>query len=109
MTDPALQPMVDRLRAAGDDEAADALVMLDAETAEIPAPIVAPVAAVPVEVTAPATHHTRLEAALQAIPRPVTAEAVLSAARGILPRPQAQQFEKWAQSCMGELLGRLNG
>ncbi len=108
MTDPALQPIVERLRVAGDDEAADALVMLDVEAAEAPVPVVAPVQAVPVEVTAPATHHTRLEAALQDIPRPVTAEAALSIARGVLPRQQFGQFEKWMAANGPMLLARLN-
>ncbi len=107
MTDPALQPIVERLRVAGDDEAADALVLLDAEAvmAPEPVPVVPPV---PVEVTAPATHHSRLEAALQAIPRPVTAEAALGVARGVLPQLQFKQFEKWMASNGPAMLSRLN-
>ena len=108
MTDPALQPIVERLRVAGDDEAADALVLLDAEMPAEAPPVADPPKPVPADVTAPATHHSRLEAALQAIPKPVTRDAVMGAARGVLPQAQRAQFEKWMSANGPTLLARLN-
>lgn len=110
MTSPEVQPIIDRLRAAGDDEAADAILMLDDDVPRVDNTLPAVVRpAVPIEVTAPATHHSRLEAALQGIQKPVTAELALEVARGVLPSAQFAQFSKWMQANGGELLGRLNG
>ena len=109
VTDENLAAIIERLRTGGDDEAADALVLLDAEAAEVvssapPAPV-----SIPSTVTAPATHHTRLEAALGAIQKPATPEAVLEVARGVLPSAQFGQFSAWMKANGAALVGRLNG
>ena len=53
--------------------------------------------------------HESLQAALDALDRPVTRDVALSTARGILPRNEFAQFEAWFKSNGATLLEALNG
>lgn len=53
--------------------------------------------------------HAKLDAALVALPKPVTLAQVLQTARSNLPPAEYTQFAKWTGQNGPTLLGRLNG
>jgi hypothetical protein len=52
--------------------------------------------------------HAKLDGALAQLPRPVTAEHVLTCARTNLPSTEFGQFAKWFGKHSDVVLGRLN-
>ncbi len=60
----------------------------------------------------PTDHKTLRDQTFQAIaalPRPITSDHALEAARPLLPKKEFAEFEKWLAQFGGGLLGRLNG